>query len=88
MGNKKEEWLTEGRHAEDWLNPWRDTDEVPDINDTDEGHTDKDLEAAYRGCFFTAVGLLALAILAIIVLSTSKPNPCKIVNPQDVSISK
>lgn len=86
MNNK--EWLTEGRHAEDWLNPWRGTDNIPANADTGEGHTDKDLEAAYRGCFFTAVGLLALAILAIIVLSTSKPNPCKIVNPQDISISK
>ncbi len=86
MNNK--EWLTEGRHAEDWLNPWRGTDNIPANADTGEGHTDKDLEAAYRGCFFTAVGLLALAILAIIVLSTSKPNPCKIVNPQYVSISK
>lgn len=44
----------------------------PERTDIEQGHTDEGLAAAYRGCFFTAIGLLALAIIAIIVLSTQR----------------
>ena len=36
----------------------------------EQGHTDKELEASYRGCFFTAIGLTALAIIAMLALSS------------------
>ena len=44
----------------------RDTEPSPD----NQGHTDKDLEASYRGCFFTAIGITALAIIALLALSS------------------
>lgn len=47
-----------------------DTAEPSPDSDTDQGHTDKELEASYRGCFFTAIGIVALAIIALLALSS------------------
>ena len=45
----------------------KDKDLLPDTDE--QGHTDKELEASYRSCFFTAIGLTALAIIALLALS-------------------
>ena len=37
---------------------------------TEQGHTDKALEASYRGCFFSAIGLTLLAIISMLALSS------------------
>lgn len=39
------------------------------LPDTEQGHTDEGLAASYRGCFFTAIGLVALALLALLLSS-------------------
>lgn len=46
----------------------KDKDLLPGIDE--QGHTDKELEASYRGCFFTAIGITALAIIALLALSS------------------
>ena len=43
-------------------------DLLPDIDE--QGHTDKELEASYRGCFFTAIGIVVTAIIALLALSS------------------
>ena len=43
-------------------------DLLPDIDE--QGHTDKELEASYRGCFFTAIGIVVAAIIALLALSS------------------
>jgi hypothetical protein len=35
----------------------------------EQGHTDKELEASYRGCFFTSIGIVVLAIIALLLSS-------------------
>ena len=40
------------------------------LPDTEQGHTDKGLETAYLGCFFTAIGIVVLAIIALLALSS------------------
>ena len=45
----------------------KDKDLLPD---TEQGHTDKELEASYRGCFFTAIGITVTAIIALLALSS------------------
>ena len=42
-------------------------DLLPDIDE--QGHTDKELEASYRGCFFTSIGIVVLAIIALLLSS-------------------
>ena len=44
----------------------KDKDLLPD---TEQGHTDKELEASYRSCFFTAIGITVTAIIAMLALS-------------------
>jgi hypothetical protein len=39
------------------------------LPDTEQGHTDKELEASYRGCFFTSIGIVVLAIIALLLSS-------------------
>ena len=39
------------------------------LPDTEQGHIDEGLAASYRGCFFTAIGLVALALLALMLSS-------------------
>lgn len=39
------------------------------LPDTEQGHTDKELEASYRGCFFSAIGIVVLAIIALLLSS-------------------
>ena len=46
----------------------KDKDLLPDIDE--QGHTDKELEASYRGCFFTAIGIVVTAIIALLALSS------------------
>ena len=46
----------------------KDKDLLPDIDE--QGHTDKDLEASYRSCFFTAIGITVTAIIAMLALSS------------------
>ena len=37
-------------------------DEKDLLPDTEQGHTDKGLEASYRGCFFTSIGMAGKSI--------------------------
>jgi hypothetical protein len=49
----------------------KDKDLLPDIDE--QGHTDKELEASYRGCFFTSIGIVVLAIIALLLMPSPQP---------------
>lgn len=58
----------------------KDKDLLPD---TDQGHTDDDLAAAYRGCFFTSIDIVVLAIIAMLAL-----NSCTTTKYVEVPVTK
>jgi hypothetical protein len=59
----------------------KDKDLLPDIDE--QGHTDKELEASYRGCFFTSIGIVVLAIIALLLMPSPQPPEPTIVVKHD-----
>lgn len=51
--------------------------------DTGQGHTDKDLKAAYCGCLFTTIGILVLGLIAMLLLPAPQPPEPTIVVKHD-----
>ena len=51
--------------------------------DLNQGHTDEGLEASYRGCFFSAIGIVVTAIIALLLMPSPQPPEPTIVVKHD-----